>query len=34
MLEGLEERLVLSLMAVSTTDAKINMSSPLDQTLP
>ncbi len=34
MLEGLEERLVLSLVAVSPTDTKINVSSPLDQTVP
>jgi Bacterial Ig domain len=34
MLEGLEDRLVLSLVAVSATDAKINVTSPLDQTEP
>jgi hypothetical protein len=33
-LEGLEDRLVLSLVAASSTDAKINVTSPLDQTLP
>ena len=34
MLEGLEERLVLSLVAVSSSDTKVNVTSPLDQTLP
>jgi hypothetical protein len=33
-LEGLEERIVLSLVAVSSSDAKINVSSPLGQTVP
>ena len=33
-LEGLEDRLVLSLVAASSTDAKINVTSPLDQTEP
>jgi hypothetical protein len=33
-LEGLEDRLVLSLVAASASDAKINVTSPLDQTLP
>ena len=33
-LEAMEERLVLSLVAVSASDAKINVSAPLDQTLP
>jgi Bacterial Ig domain/Dockerin type I domain len=34
MLEGLEDRLVLSLVAVSPSDAKINVTSPLGQTVP
>jgi Bacterial Ig domain len=34
MLEGMEERVVLSLVAASPTDAKVNVTSPLDQTLP
>ena len=33
-LEALEDRLVLSLVAASPTDAKINVTSPLGQTLP
>jgi hypothetical protein len=33
-LEGLEDRLVLSLVAASPSDAKINMTTPLGQTLP
>src|ERR1700722_15618424 len=33
-LEGLEDRLVLSLVAVSARDTKVNVSSPLDQTVP
>ena len=33
-LEGLEDRLVLSLVAASASDAKINVTSPLDQTVP
>jgi hypothetical protein len=34
MLEGMEERVVLSLVAASGSDAKVNVTSPLDQTLP
>ena len=34
MLEGLEDRLVLSLVAVSASDAKINTTTSIDQTLP
>jgi Bacterial Ig domain/Dockerin type I domain len=33
-LEGLEDRLVLSLVAVSASDTKVNVSSPLGQTVP
>jgi hypothetical protein len=34
MLEAMEERVVLSLVAVSGSDAKINVTAPVDQTLP